>query len=53
MGFIVSASMFVGNFVYQATRLSPDWEAALERSAFQAFAVVTYWLATRKPLKEQ
>jgi hypothetical protein len=36
-----ATGLVAGNFIYQLTCIHPDWSVAVERSAFQLFAVLT------------
>jgi len=49
--FIVAVFFLSGNFIYQLCSETPDYSVAIERTFFQAAAmlVIVFWPTGRKP----
>lgn len=42
--FAVFIGLLFGNCIYQSFKPDPDWMVVAERSYFQAWALVSYWI---------
>ena len=42
--FTLGIALVLGNFLWQMMVPAPDWQAAVERSHFQAIALFAAWL---------
>ena len=46
---VLMGAFAVGNHLYQAAQAVANWEGAVDRSFFQAMAILAVWVLWRKP----